>query len=154
MACNNVAIRAEQNLPPDQKAVKLRGVQKRGDKVGLGKREESLGVGGGGFCDFLERSVSDLRDLFGHRADVGWFIPFSPIPLRRQVGGVGLDEKPREIDGGGGLLKRDRLRKGHDAREREIEAELNRLLRDRAVSGEAVKDPADLGGMGSPSFFL
>ena len=66
-----------------------------------------------------------------------------------EVGGVGLDQQSVERDALRDLLQGDGVLEGHDPRERDVEAEVERGTRRLPVLGEAVHDAAD----GSGAFF-
>ena len=96
--------------------------------------------------DRLDVDPAQARDLPGDVAHPRRLVALAAPRDRREVGAVGLDQHPLEGDALRDLLQLDGVPERDDAGERDVEAELHRLLGDLPGLGEAVHHSTDFGG--------
>lgn len=106
--------------------------------------EPSLGVGGRGAFDRLERDPAKLSHLVGGVNDERGLARFSSMGNGAQVGTVGLDEDAILGSDRGDLLDGARAFERDDAGKREVESQIQRTFREGEVFAEAVDEPANI----------
>ena len=89
-------------------------------------------------------TVAQPRDLLGDMPHERRLVALAAIRHRREIRAVGLDQHAVERHAPRDVLQLDRVLERDDARERDVEAEVERGARDVPRLGEAVHDAARL----------
>ena len=95
-------------------------------------------------ADGFDGEVAQPRDLLADVAHEGGLVALAAIGDGREIGAVGFDQQAVERHAARDLLQLDRVLERDDAREGDVEAEVERALRDVPCLGEAMHDAAHL----------
>ena len=104
--------------------------------------EQAEEIGGGGVGQRLGLLAAQLGDEGRGVGDEGRLAGLAAVGHRREERRVGLDQQPVERDLLGGFLQVAGILERHDARQRDEEAEVERLARQLGRAGEAVEHAA------------
>ena len=106
--------------------------------------EQAEEVGRGRLRDLLERNAAQPRDLRRDVRHKGRLVALAAKRHRREIGRVGLDQHAIERHAPRDVLDVERVLERDDARERDVEAEVERGPRDVPGFGEAVHHAAGI----------
>src|SRR5207237_2434196 len=106
--------------------------------------EQPLEVGLGGFTNFVSAHAPQLPDGFRDADHMRGLVPFPAIGHGRTKRTVCLDQQAIERHHLRDFLQLERARKRDDAGQRDVEPDVERPRRHRAIAGETVKDAANI----------
>ena len=89
-----------------------------------GQREEPFRIDFGLPRHIGLRYPVQFRQLFIDIANIGWFVAFAALLLRRQEGSIGLDQEALRREAAGDLPQRIGILEGERSGESDIEAQL------------------------------